>query len=103
MTAWNTGLTGTQFSGKDSIPPPSAPANGIVGCIEQYQVARDVAYQMKVPKVLGDGQLLDVAISGVSNPGHPNGDSVTVTVTNKNGSEGSPVVWTSQSNGSTIQ
>jgi hypothetical protein len=70
-----------KFDDQDVVLPPVSSADSV---LEQYRVAAAVAVAIRDSKVVGEGTTYQVDISGVANPGHPNGDAITVTVTNKN-------------------
>lgn len=81
MPAWTANAAAIKFDGIDELTPPAGAATE---ALEQYRVAAALAVQLRASKVVGEGTTYDVNLSGTANPGHPNGDSVTITVTNKN-------------------
>lgn len=81
MAAWSVAPGAKQTGGKEHmIPPPGASSESL----EQFRTAQRAADLIIQSKTIGTGATFTVALSGVANAGHPNGDSITVTVTNAN-------------------
>lgn len=81
MADWTTSQSSAKVGTKDHISLPSSTTDHV---LEQAEFCRDLAYALIQSKVLGAGSTWTIALSGTSNKGHPNGDTVTITVTNAN-------------------
>lgn len=81
MASWSVAPGAAKVGGKGHMTPPVSTADVVQ---EQYKAAADAAQAIINSKSIGTGTTFTVALSGVANAGHPNGDSITVTVTNAN-------------------
>jgi len=81
--AWSKTYTAQKIGNKDHLwaaPPVFAGPHEF----EQYRAAVNAADAIIQAKVVGTGTTYTVALSGTGNPGHPNGDVVSVTLTTAN-------------------
>jgi hypothetical protein len=77
--SWSRTYTNQQIGNKDHLPPPASFAS--IAEQEQFFAARRAAIEIIQSKVIGHNTNYTVALSGTGNPGHPSGDTITVTVT----------------------
>lgn len=82
MATWTSNNSTIKFDDMEAIPAPAGVTAD--GALEQWRVACRLAQQLRASKVVGEGTTYTVNLSGTYNAGHPNGDSVTITVTNAN-------------------
>jgi hypothetical protein len=81
MASWSVAPGAIKFDDVEALTPPASAATEVQ---EQFKQAALLAAALRASKVIGEGSTYTVALSGTANPGHPTGDSVTITVTNSN-------------------
>ena len=77
--AWTQTLTAQKIGNIDHLTPPASFAS--LAEQEQWDAARRAAIALVQSRTLGAAGSFTVALSGTGNPGHPSGDTITVTVT----------------------
>jgi hypothetical protein len=81
MASWTANHASIKFDSTEDLTPPTNAADSVQ---EQFWEAARLAAALRASKVVGEGTTYTVNLSGTANSGHPNGDSVTITVTNSN-------------------
>lgn len=79
MASWTANHSSIKFDSIEHLTPPASTADATN---EQFWVAARLAVLLRDSKVVGEGTTYTVNLSGTANSGHPNGDTVTITVTN---------------------
>jgi len=78
VPAWSVNQASQKIQTKEHVNMPVSAADAT---IEQANLTRWIVEEIINSKVVGAGGVYTLALSGTANPGHPAGDSITITVT----------------------